>query len=354
MFSVLHILNKYDLSEGGPPRSIYNLLVGLKKRGIKTYLISTSKNNLKKNNLVFLGKNFLDRFSLPNLSLIFHLKKKIKEFDIIHIHCMWNFITTISLYFAIYYKKKIIFSPHGTLDKHNIKKNFFLKKIYYYLIEKKNIKKINLIHFLSYEEKKNSKYLEKKKYFVVNNGLNLNKFNILSFGRFNKIKGLDIQLKLIKKLNHKENKFLIFFIGPENKEKRNLIYLTKKMKIENSVVFLPPVYSDKRFQILHDSDLIINTSYYECNSMTILESIASGALVLAVDKANVDHQFKYKALIKTKRNLGNISKIIKSLKNNKKKQLKIRKNATLYATRFLNINALTNKYLEQYKLLIKS
>ena len=128
MFSVLHILNKYDLSEGGPPRSIYNLLVGLKKRGIKTYLISTSKNNLKKNNLVFLGKNFLDRFSLPNLSLIFHLKKKIKEFDIIHIHCMWNFITTISLYFAIYYKKKIIFSPHGTLDKHNIKKKFFFKK----------------------------------------------------------------------------------------------------------------------------------------------------------------------------------------------------------------------------------
>ena len=60
---------------------------------------------------------------------------------------MWNFITSISLYFAIYYKKKIIFSPHGTLDKHNIKKNFFLKKIYYYLIEKKNIKKINLIHF---------------------------------------------------------------------------------------------------------------------------------------------------------------------------------------------------------------
>ena len=99
MFSVLHILNKYDLSEGGPPRSIYNLLVGLKKRGIKTYLISTSKNNLKKNNLIFLGKNFLDRFSLPNLSLIFHLKKKIQEFDIIHIHCMWNFITSISLFF---------------------------------------------------------------------------------------------------------------------------------------------------------------------------------------------------------------------------------------------------------------
>ena len=117
---------------------------------------------------------------------------------------------------------------------------------------------------------------------------------------------------------------------------------------------MPPIYSDKRFQILHDSNLIINTSYYECNSMTILESIASGALVLAVDKANVDHQFKYKALIKTKRNLGKISKIIKSLKNNKKKQLKIRKNATLYARRFLNINALTNKYLEQYKSLIKS
>ena len=31
MFSVLHILNKYDLSQGGPPRAVFNILKGLKK-----------------------------------------------------------------------------------------------------------------------------------------------------------------------------------------------------------------------------------------------------------------------------------------------------------------------------------
>ena len=103
MFSVLHILNKYDLSQGGPPRAVFNILKGLKKKGIKTQLISTSENHiLKKNNLIYLGNNLIKRFSFPSISLIIYIKKKIKEYDVIHIHCMWNFITSISFYFAIF------------------------------------------------------------------------------------------------------------------------------------------------------------------------------------------------------------------------------------------------------------
>ena len=70
--------------------------------------------------------------------------------------------------------------------------------------------------------------------------------------------------------------------------------------------------------MLYDCDLVINTSYYECNSMTILESLASGGLVLAVENANVNHQFQYNALIKTKRNLNDLSNGIRLLKKNKK------------------------------------
>ncbi len=371
MFSVLHILNKYDLSQGGPPRAVFNILKGLKKKGIKTQLISTSENHiLKKNNLIYLGNNLIKRFSFPSISLIIYLKKKIKEYDVIHIHCMWNFITSISFYFAIFYKKKIIFSPHGTMDKNNIKKNFFLKKIFYYLVERNNIKYIDLVHFLSPDEKKNSKYLTDNKYFIANNGLDLNrfkinkqkklkifknnKFNILNMGRYNKIKGLEIQLQLIKKINKFKDEFRIFFVGPNCKEKKKLIEKTEMLNLKKNVFFLPPIYSDKRFKMLYDCDLVINTSYYECNSMTILESLASGGLVLAVENANVNHQFQYNALIKTKRNLNDLSNGIRLLKKNKKKQLKIRKNAILYANRFLNINTLTNKYLKQYKSLIKS
>ena len=35
------------------------------------------------------------------------------------------------------------------------------------------------------------------------------------------------------------------------------------MKIEKFI--FPPIYSEKRFEIMRNSDLI-NTSYYECNS----------------------------------------------------------------------------------------
>lgn len=124
------------------------------------------------------------------------------------------------------------------------------------------------------------------------------------------------------------------------------------MKLQKSVIFKPPIYSEKRFEIMRNSDLVINTSFYECNSMTILEALASGALVLAVENANVDHHYKNKALVKTKRNIDVILKKINFLKKNKKKQNEIRKNAIKYSKKFLNINLLTNKYLEQYKNLI--
>ena len=369
MFSVLHIVNKFDLAQGGPPRSIINIINALKKKKYKTYLISTSKSKKFRNSKSFyFGNNLIDRFSFPNLSLILHLRKKIKEYDIIHIHCIWNFITTISFYFAVFYKKKIVFSPHGTMDKNNIKNNFLVKKIYYYLVEKRNIEKISLVHFLSNEEKNSSKYLQKKKYFIINNGLDLRtfkfknklklsifnkkKFNILNIGRFNKIKGIDLQFDLIKKINEKKNNYKLILVGPDDKDKKFYKKKSQNMKLGNDVIFLPPDYSKKRFQIMNESDLVINTSYYECNSMVILESLASGALVLAVNNANVNHQFKQKALIKTKRNLKDIVKKIDLLKNNKKMQNKIRKNAINYSKKYLDINILTNKYIKQYKTLL--
>lgn len=364
MISVLHILNKFDFSEGGPPRSVYNLIISLNKLNVKTYLISSSKKKKYFNNQMYIGKNFIDRFSIPNLKLISKLKNKIKFYDIIHVHCMWNVISTITFLLAKYYNKKIIFSPHGTMDKNNLKKNYLLKKIYYNIFEKYNISKIDLVHYLSNEEKKNSKLLEKKKSFVSNNGLNLdefkfskikksnlfkkNYFNILNIGRFNKIKGIELQFELIKKLNLQNKKFKLTLIGPRDSNRVFYEKLSKQMKISKYVNFISPIYSNKRFKIMHDSDLLINTSNYECNSMVILEAIASGSLVLAVENANISHQHKYKALIKTKRNLKNISDNINLLAKNPKLGKKIRNTAYRYAKRHLNIDLLSKNFLKEY------
>lgn len=364
MISVLHVLNKFDLSEGGPPRSVYNLILGLNKLNIKTYLISSSKKKKYFNNQMYIGNNLIDRFSIPSLQLINELKNKIKLYDIIHVHCMWNVISSITFLFAKYYKKKIIFSPHGTMDKNNLKKNYLLKKIYHTFFEKYNISKIDLVHFLNHEEKKNSKLLDKKKSFVSNNGLNLNEFkfpktkksnlfskkffNILNIGRFDKIKGIELQFELIKILNLQSKKFKLTLIGPNDSNKLFYQKISKQMKISKYIKFISPIYSNRRFKIMHDSDLLINTSNYECNSMVIMEAIASGALVLAVENANISHQHKFRALIKTKRNIKNISDNITLLVKNPKIGKKIRNTACRYAKKHLNIDLLSKNFLNEY------
>ena len=208
---------------------------------------------------------------------------------------MWNFITSIAFYFAIFYKKKIIFSPHGTMDKNNIKKNFFLKKIFYYLIEKNNIKYIDLVHFLSPDEKKNSKYLSDNKYFIANNGLDLNrfkinkqkklkifknnKFNILNMGRYNKIKGLEIQLQLIKKINKLKDEFRIFFVGPNCKEKKKLI------KISPFIYKKTPFFKNIRLVSTHSKVFTIKLPTLR----VVQKSLGQAIMVLETSKGLLTH-----------------------------------------------------------------
>ena len=120
------------------------------------------------------------------------------------------------------------------------------------------------MHFLSNEEKNSSKYLQKKKYFIINNGLDLRtfkfknklklnifnkkKFNILNIGRFNKIKGIDLQFDLIKKINEKKNNYKLILVGPDDKDKKFYKKKSQNMKLGNDVIFLPPDYSKKDFK----------------------------------------------------------------------------------------------------------
>ena len=56
-------------------------------------------------------------------------------------------------------------------------------------------------------------------------------------GRYNKIKGLEIQLQLIKKINKFKDEFRIFFVGPNCKEKKKLIEKTEMLNLKKMYFF---------------------------------------------------------------------------------------------------------------------
>ena len=77
-----------------------------------------------------------------SISMFFFLFRNIKNYQIVHIHSVFNFPTAISLILSSVYNKKIILSPRGILDKELIKnKNTLLKKLWLFCL-KRYLKKI--------------------------------------------------------------------------------------------------------------------------------------------------------------------------------------------------------------------
>jgi glycosyltransferase involved in cell wall biosynthesis len=373
--SVLHILNKSDLSQGGPPRAVLNLINSQNQCGINSYLISTCKNYpLLKGKKIIIGRHIINRFSIPNLKLIFQTIKLIKKCDIVHVHCFWNVFSTLSILFSRFYKKIVILSPHGTLDLYNIKnKSFFLKKLFFFLVDKKNLEYCQGIHFLSEEEKKNSIWINIKNKYVItqSNSLNLknitssikknsnnnqtifnnfkiNKFNIVFLGRIDEVKGLDFQIDIINILLKKNYDCHLHIIGPDSKYRQFLEKKIISMQLVNNVTFYKPIYTNLRYKILNYANLVLSTSYYECNSVSNLETIACSGVLVSSTTCNLEHPNKYKCIIYLKRDINLFAKKIISLFNSKILNCEIRKNANLYSKLFLDHNTAAIKFKKFY------
>tara|TARA_B100001123_G_scaffold437614_2_gene570286 strand:+ start:134 stop:949 length:816 start_codon:yes stop_codon:yes gene_type:complete len=268
-------------------------------------------------------------------------------------------------------KKKTILTPHGSLDSFNIKNRFYFKKFYYYLFEKYNLEYVHAYHFLTKKEFSNSCWINtvtKKKKLIQSNGIdirylnnikinkkipnNKNKINITYLGRLNKIKNIQIQIKLLFKLLIKDKNYVLNIIGPDDGELVKLKNLSKKLNLEDKVNFKKPIYGEQRFSWIKNSNIVLLTSFYECNSILAIETIALGGVLLCTNSCNLSDAAKFGAVKSSKNNLQNLIKSVKYLNNNKNSR-NLREKALKYALKYLDIKINTKEILNLYKEVIK-
>lgn len=105
-------------------------------------------------------------------------------------------------------------------------------------------------------------------------------------GRLGKEKSVDVLLSLTKELlkNHPSIKLFVVGGGPEE---QNLKDLAKKLNIENNVVFTGMVPHEEVIPYFHASDLYVTASTSEMNSISALEAMNGGLMVLQrLDESN--------------------------------------------------------------------
>ena len=135
-------------------------------------------------------------------------------------------------------------------------------------------------------------FVDLKRYAVKNEGFLHVNYNIpkdhkilLTVGRLAKEKNLEFIVQTFAKIAKINKKVHLVIVG-EGSQKKSLMNLTKKLKLEDKTIFTDGIDIDKMPFVYKDADIFVFASTSEVHPMVTIEASASGLpLVLVNDKA---------------------------------------------------------------------
>lgn len=236
----------------------------------------------------FLGLSPSNSYYLPTFSFIRALIKL--KADVVHVH-----VTHSGVPLAVWVAKKfnpqwrlLVLTPHFHNEGFSQHSNFAW--IFYRPILKKIIRSFDIIHSISPNE---AELLNEK--FGVNpilipHGISqdvLNhqwrlpkKFTVVYSGTLRKYKGVDILIKAMTLINKRNSEARLLIIG-SGEDKARLVKMAKQLN--TNVTFVSPMKRNDYLKTLAECSAMCYLSESEAFCVTVLEAIAIGLPVVAVE-----------------------------------------------------------------------
>jgi glycosyltransferase involved in cell wall biosynthesis len=236
------------------------------------------------------------------------LKKEIQQFDLLHLHSVYLWPTSIAARMAEQYCIPYIVSPHGMLIKDLIRrKNRLLKSVWLWLVEKRTVEKATAIHTTTALEAKEIRHFHFKIPPVmmvpigVDNGIldsslssqqvssNINhvlekKPMLLFLGRISWKKGFD---RLIPALSYVSEAHLVIAGNDEENYIPALKRLASDYGVGERITFAGPIYGEDKVALLKNAALLVLPSYSENFGIAVLEAMAVGCPVVVTPEVGL-------------------------------------------------------------------
>jgi glycosyltransferase involved in cell wall biosynthesis len=320
---VLHIIPSVASVRGGPSQAVIEMVRALRSQGVDAEIATTNDNGKDlldvslyelTDQLAEYGNipiRFFPRFS-PNInairefafsrSLTTWLWQHITEYDLVHVHAIFSYASTIAMSIARIRKVPYINTPHGLLCKWSLQQSKLRKQIYLNVVELANLRHSKSLHFTAQQEQSEFNLLGLNiPNFILPNGVDLptlipdaqaqvrqilqipdQRPIILFLSRIHPKKGLEYLIPALGKL--KAYDFVFAIAGSGEPDYVNQI---KDLLVTHSICdrthLVGFVKGETKNLYLQGADLFALTSYSENFGIAAIEALASGTPVLITD-----------------------------------------------------------------------
>ena len=381
---VVHLVGFYP-EIGGPFSVVKTLCTKLSQKGMKIKVLSPIPKGYDKSKLSFVEKlpfeveyveEQLPRYIWPSFSFKFIKKIKEESADLLHVAMPFDFYNIAAWASG----RRFIISLHGTFMKEAysmIKFKKFKKDIYMRLIGKKILRKAELVHLLTNEEKRH--FLEfypdfVEKIRVIPNGIDIseldvdvstekqkllskypnleNKKIVLFLSRLNWKKGLDLLIPAFSKLCRERHDVHLLIVGKDDGDgyEQKVRSWIRQYGIQNRVTFAGLLTEKDKIAAFKIADVFVLPSYSEGLPTAVIEAMACKIPVVVSNKVGITQEIQENnagLIVNTK--IEDIYQGINNLIENELLRKVISNNGRIMVERYYNIGIIAEKVIDMYE-----
>ena len=310
--TVLHIMPNVSRAFGGPTESLIGYVSAASTQGItahiaaprisdadRTWLVDALPSSAVLHEFGSLGRHAW----VISPGLWIWLTRHCRRFDVVHVHGLFNPISSVSSRIAIARHAPLVIRPFGTLSRYTFSRRSTLKKLYFRVLDQPALREASAVHFTTeaeqVEAQRHPLSLTGRSHIVpppwrgnlenVNQAEKTKHPTVLFMSRLHPKKNVSGLLNAWKSVSAEYPEAELIVAGNGDDDYVEMLQdQVSNLNIGQSVSFPGFVTGGEKDRLLRTSWLFVLPSHQENFGVAVLEALASGLPVVISDAVQLD------------------------------------------------------------------